>query len=128
MTSRRSALLATTALAAALMVGVLALPAQAALRHFDGTVVSKDTADRSFRISTQTGNRIRIQVNGKTQFERIGGFGALHKGMRIQVDAQRTDNGLVAKHVEPQGGGGGESGGDDHGGGGGGADDGPNHT
>jgi hypothetical protein len=51
--------------------------------------------------------------------------------MRIEVDAQTTANGLVAKQVEPQGGGGGgggsdDSGGDDHGGGGG--DDGPNHT
>ena len=129
MTSRRSALLATTALAAALTVGVLALPAQAALRHIDGTVVSKNSDNRSFRISTQNGNRIRIKVNGRTQFERIAGFGALHKGMRIEVDAQRTDDGLVARNIEPQGGGGGggdDSGGDDHGGGG--ADDGPNHT
>ena len=124
--SRRMALLATTALAAALTVGVLALPAQAALRHIDGTVVSKNSGDHSFRIKTQNGNRIRIRVNGKTQFERIGGFGALHKGMGIQVDAQSTDNGLLAKQIEPQAGGG--SGGDDHGGGGGGADDGPNHT
>jgi hypothetical protein len=127
MTSRRSALLATVALAAALMVGVLALPAGAALRHIDGTVVSKNSGDRSFRITTQNGNRIRIKVNGRTQFERIAGFGALHKGMRVEVDAQRTDNGLVARNVEPQGGGGGDdSDGDDHGGGG--TDDGPNHT
>jgi len=108
-----------TALAAALMVGVLALPAQAALRHIDGTVVSKNSGDRSFRVATQSGKRIRIEVNGRTQFERISGFGALHRDMRIQVDARRTDSGLVAKHVEPQGGGGS---------GGGGADDGPNHT
>jgi hypothetical protein len=126
MTRRRSALLATAALTAALTVGVLALPAQAAFRHFDGTVVSKDSGDHSFRLATQSGNRIRIKVNGRTQFERISGFGALHKGMRIEVDAERTDNGLVAKNVEPQGGGGDDSGGDDHGGGG--ADDGPNHT
>jgi hypothetical protein len=129
MTGRRSALLATTVLAAALTVGVLALPAQAALRHIDGTVVSTSSDNRSFRISTQNGNRIRIKVNSGTQFERIAGFGALHKGLRVEVDAQRTDNGLVAKNVEPQGGGGGDdSGGDDHGSGGGGADDGPNHT
>jgi uncharacterized membrane protein YgcG len=127
MTSRRLALLATTALAAALTVGVLAAPAQAALRHIDGTVVSKNSDNRTFRISTQNGNRVRIKVNARTQFERIAGFGALHKGMRIEVDAQRTDNGLVARNIEPQGGGGGDdSGGDDHGGGG--ADDGPNHT
>jgi hypothetical protein len=114
------------------MVGVLALPAQAALRHIDGTVLSKDNSNRTFRIVTENGNRLTVKVNGTTHFERLGGFGALHKGLRIEVDAQQTSGGLVAKHVEPQGGGGGggsdDSGGDDHGSGGGGADDGPNHT
>jgi hypothetical protein len=131
MRKTRLALFATAALAAALMVGLFAVTAQGALRHIDGTVVSKNSDDRTFRISTQSGNKIRIKVNGTTEFDRIAGFGALHKGMRIEVDAQTTANGLVAKQVEPQGGGGGgggsdDSGGDDHGGGGG--DDGPNHT
>jgi hypothetical protein len=133
MSSRQKASFAAVALAAALMVGVLAAPAQAALRHIDGTVVSKNSDNRTFRISTQSGNKVRIKVNGATEFERIAGFGALRKGMRIEVDAQTTSNGLVAKQVEPQGGNGGgggddDSGGDDHGSGGGGADDGPNHT
>jgi hypothetical protein len=131
MRKTRLALFATAALAAALMVGLFAVTAQGALRHIDGTVVSKNSDNRTFRISTQSGNKIRIKVNGTTEFDRIAGFGALHKGMRIEVDAQTTANGLVAKQVEPQGGGGGgggsdDSGGDDHGGGGG--DDGPNHT
>lgn len=130
----RAALLATVVLAGALAVGLVAAPAQAALRHIDGTVVSKNSDNRTFRISTQSGNKVRIKVNGTTEFERIAGFGALHKGMQIEVDAQTTSNGLVAKQVEPQGGNGGggggddDSGGDDHGSGGGGADDGPNHT
>jgi hypothetical protein len=131
MTSKRSALLATAALAAALMVGVLALSAQAAVRHIDGTVVSKDFGNHTFRLVTENGNRLRIKVNGKTAFERIGGFGALHKGLRIEVDAVRTDAGLLARQIEPQGGSGGgggdDVGGDDNGSGGG-ADDGPNHT
>jgi uncharacterized membrane protein YgcG len=130
MRKNRSALFATAALAAALMVCLFAVTAQGALRHIDGTVVSKNSDNRTFRISTQSGNKIRIKVNGTTKFDRIAGFGALHKGMRIEVDAQSTADGLVAKQVEPQGGGGGgsdDSGGDDHGGGGG-ADDGPNHT
>jgi hypothetical protein len=127
MTSRRMpAFLTSAVLAAALIVGVLAAPAQAALRHIDGTVVSKNSADRTFRIATQNGNKIRIKVNGATKFERIGGFGALHKGLRIEVDAQQTDNGLLAKQIELRGGSGG--GGNDDGGGGGGADDGPDHT
>jgi hypothetical protein len=129
----RAALLATVVLAGALAVGLVAAPAQAALRHDDGTVVSKNSDNRTFRISTQSGNKVRVKVNGTTEFERIAGFGALRKGMQIEVDAQTTANGLVAKQVEPQGGNGGgggddDSGGDDHGSGGGGADDGPNHT
>jgi uncharacterized membrane protein YgcG len=131
MLRKRAALLVTAVLAGALAVGLLAAPAQAALRHIDGTVLSKNSDNRTFKIRTQNGNSLRIKVNGATVFERIAGFGVLHKGMQIEVDARRTESGLIAKQVEPQGGGGGggdDSGGDDHGSGGGGADDGPNHT
>jgi uncharacterized membrane protein YgcG len=135
MIRRRAPLLATVVLAGALAVGLLAVPAQAALRHIDGTVVSKNSNNRTFRLSTQSG-KVQIKVNGSTDFERIAGFGALRQGMQIEVDAQTTANGLVAKQIEPQGGNGGgggggggdDSGGDDHGGGGHGGDDGPNHT
>ena len=125
-----SAQLATAVIAMAMALGVLALPAQAALRHIDGTVLSKNAADRTFRIATQNGNRIRIKVNSSTRFERIaGGFGGLHQGLRVEVDAKRTANGLLAVQVETRGGGGDDDGGaDDNGGGGSGADDGPNHT
>ncbi len=130
MTKRKSvpALLALTAIAAALSFGTLAAPAQAALRHLDGTVLSKDAGTKTFRITTQSGSRVRIKVNASTRFERIaGGFGGLRKGMQIQVDAVQTSDGLLAKKVEPQGGGGGGHD-DSGGGGGGGSDDGPNHT
>jgi uncharacterized membrane protein YgcG len=125
------ALLAITVLAGALMLGVLASPAQAALRHVDGTVLSKDAGAKTFRITTQGGSQIRVKVNAGTVFERIaGGFGGLRKGMQIEVDGVQTNNGLLARKVEPQGGRGGGGGGGDHGGGsgGGGSDDGPNHT
>jgi ABC-type phosphate transport system substrate-binding protein len=105
MLSRR---IASTLVVAAFALGAVALPAQAALRHIDGTVVSKNAANHSFRIKTQSGNQIRIKVNGSTQFQRIpGGFGGLHKGLRIEVEANGTTSGLVATHVETGGGGGG---------------------
>ena len=107
------------------MFGVLASPSQAALKHLDGTILSKNVSAKTFQISTQNGNQVRIKVNAKTVFQRItGGFGGLHKGMRVEVDAKQTSNGLLAKHVQPkESGGGGEGGG-----GGGGADDPPNHV
>ena len=122
MASRRSvsALLAVTMLAGALLFGVLATQAQAALRHLDGTILSKNVSAKTFQISTQNGNQVRIKVNANTVFQRItGGFGGLHKGMRVEVEAKQTSNGLLAKHVEPKESGGGE--------GGGGGNDGPNH-
>lgn len=111
---RVSLLIATTAL----MLGATALPAQAGLRHIDGTVVSKNASDHTFRLTTQGGDTVRVKVTSSTKFQRISGFGALHKGLRVEVDAKTTANGLVATQVETPGGGSG----------GGGADDGPNHT
>lgn len=115
--TRVSLLIATTAL----VLGAIALPAQAALRHIDGTVVSKNASNHTFRLTTQGGNTVRIKVTSSTKFQRLAGFGALHKGLRIEVDAKTTANGLVATQVETRGGRG-----DDNGGGG--ADDGHNHT
>jgi hypothetical protein len=123
MLGKRVSVLIATALAA-LAIGVIAVPAQAALRHIDGTVASKNASNHTFRITTQSGNKLSIRVNSATKFQRIaGGFSGLHAGMQVEVEAQQTNNGLLAKHVETRNGGGGNGGG-----GGGGSDDGPNHT
>ena len=127
LSKRVSVLLTTAALAATTMLGAFAIQAQAALRHIDGTVLSKNSDNRTFRITTQGGSQVRIKVTSSTRFERISGFGGLHKGLQVEVDAKTTSNGLVATQVETRGGGGGDDNGDDHDGGGG-ADDGPNHT
>jgi len=130
LSKRITSVLVAAALAATLTLGVLVLPAQAAVRHIDGTVLSKNAGNKTFRITTQSGSHIRIRVNSSTQFQRIaGGFGGLHKGLRIEVEAKTTSNGLLATHVETRQGGGAGGGADDNGGGGGGgADDGPNHA
>lgn len=130
MTSKRvTSLFAVLAIATALVLAALAGPAAAAIRHIDGTVVSKNAQSKSFQLSTQSGT-VRIRVGSATVFERISGFGGLRKGLEIEVDAKQTSNGLLATKIEPrESGGGNESGGgDDNGGHGGGHDDGPNHT
>ena len=116
---RVSGVLATTIVAGALMFALFATPAQAALMHLDGTILSKNAGAKTFQISTQNGNQVRVRTNVNTVFQRIpGGFGGLHKGMRVEVEAKQTKSGLLAKHVEPK---------ESRGGGGGGADDPPNH-
>lgn len=109
-------LLMAALLAAAVFGALVASDAQAALRHFDGKVLSKNNAAHTFRVRTENGNRIRFRVNGKTEFERIpGGFSGLERGLRVEVDAKRTDHGLLAKQVEKHRRDGGEDGGPGHG-------------
>jgi hypothetical protein len=117
-----------------------------ALKHYDGTVLSKQSSPKRFKLRTEGGQERKFRVNAGTRFERLSGFGGLDRGLAVEVDAKRTERGLVARQVEKAGGGGGggddpagddngssghgadDGPGDDHGSGGHGADDGPNHT
>ena len=124
---------AAAVIAAGQLVAAIAAPAQAARKHYDGTVLG--SGQDSFRIKTESGRKLKFEVNGRTDFERIsGGLAGLDRGDRIEVDAKAAGGSLIARHVEPRGGnGGGGNGGagnggaDDNGGGHGGTDDPPGH-
>ena len=105
-------LLATAALAA------VPATAPAAVREFEGTVVSVNRDARTFRLhDTERGTK-RIKVTRNTRFERIAGFAGLRKGMtRIEATVRRRDGRWIALEVERSGGGG------QHGGGGNGGPD-----
>ena len=109
---------AAAVIAAGLLVAAIAAPAQAALKHYDGTVLG--SGQDSFRIKTESGRKLKFEVNGRTDFERIsGGLAGLDRGDRIEVDAKAAGGSLN--------GGGGNGGADDNGGGHGGTDDPPGH-
>ena len=121
-TRNRSRALLVAMAVAALAISVFASSASAAVKHFDGKVLSKDASAQTFRVATQSGAKRTVQVTDNTKFERItGGFSGLDRGLRVGIDAKKTGDGLVAMQVEKDRNGGG------HGGGHGGADDGPNH-
>jgi hypothetical protein len=127
MRKRVSSIVLISAVCAALGVAVFAAGAQAAVRHFDGTVISKDSTAKTVRVRTESGAKVSFKVNARTRFERIGGgFSGLTKGLAVQIDANNASGQWVATQIEPRssGGGGGNSGGGGHGG----HDDGPNHT
>jgi len=110
------ALLAATAVAAvAPGVSARATPTTgaAALREFEGTVVSKSRAARTFRLRDSERGTVRIRVTRRTRFERINGFRGLRVGARnIEATVRRRDGRWIAVEVERSGGGG-EHGGDD---------------
>ena len=113
----------TTALAALALAGS-SLPAgaapaagSAALREFEGTVVSKNGEARTFRLRDSERGTVRIRVTRNTRFERVDGFAGLKVGAtNIEATVRRSDGRWIAVEVERSGGGG-EHGGDDDSGG-----------
>jgi hypothetical protein len=105
------------AAAAALPSGATAAPAGgSALREFEGTVVSVNRDNRTFRLRDTERGTVRIKVNRNTRFERVSGLGGLHAGMtNIESTVRRSNGRWVAIEVEKSGGGG-DHGGDDDGG------------
>jgi hypothetical protein len=96
------------ALLATLAVAVFAAPAAAsAATQYEGTVVSVNRDNRTFRLHDSERGTIRIKVTSSTRFERIAGFSGLRKGMtRIESTVRRSNGRWVALEVERSGGGG----------------------
>ena len=80
-----------------------AAPAQAQTA-FDGTVVSKNTNNRSFRLRDAERGTVRIYVTRNTRFERVNGFAGLKVGARNIESIVRKRNGRwIALEVERSG-------------------------
>ena len=109
-----TALVAVTAVAASSVpAGAAPTAGSAALREFEGTVVSKNGAARTFRLRDSERGTVRIRVTRNTSFERIAGFAGLKVGAtNIESTVRRRDGRWIAVEVERSGGGG-EHGGDD---------------
>jgi hypothetical protein len=120
-------LISTTAVAV-VAVAVASLPAGAATpassaatatasavtRQFEGTVVSKNPANRTFRLRDSERGVVRIRVTRNTRFERIAGFRGLKAGMKgVESTVRRRNGRWVALTVERSGGGGRHGGGND---------------
>jgi hypothetical protein len=117
MRKRVSSIFAISAVCAALGVVVFAGGAQAAVRHFDATVISKSSAGKTVQVRTESGAKLTFKVTARTKFERIaGGFSGLTKGLAVEIDANNASGRWVATQIEAD---------SDNSGG---HDDGPNHT
>jgi hypothetical protein len=106
----------------ALAVAVPAAPAgaagtagsAAAVREFEGTVVSVNRERRTFRLRDCERGTVRIKVNRRTRYERIDGFAGLRAGMtNVEAVVRRSNGRWVAREVEISGGGGEHGGCDD---------------
>jgi Domain of unknown function (DUF5666) len=102
-----------TVLVAALTAFGATTAGAAAVREFEGTVVSVNRDAKTFRLKDVERGTVRIKVTRNTRFERVDGFAGLKAGAkRIEATVKRKNGAWVALEVERSGGGG-EHGGDD---------------
>jgi Domain of unknown function (DUF5666) len=111
---KKLSLITATAALAAIPVAAPSADAQTQLREFEGTVVSVNRDNRTFRLRDTERGTIRIKVTSRTRYERISGFRGLRAGLRnVEATVRRSDGRWVATHVEISGGGGEHGGGSD---------------
>ncbi len=93
---------------AAVAVALAGAPAaSAAVREYEGTVVSVNRDNRTFRLHDSERGTVRIKVRRGTRFERIDGFRGLRAGQtNIEATVRRSNGRWVAIEVERSGGGG----------------------
>jgi uncharacterized membrane protein YgcG len=94
---------------------VIAAPASAATRQYEGTVVSVNRSARTFQIRDSERGTIRVKVTSSTRFQRVS-FSSLRAGLsNIETTVRRSNGRWIAVSVERSGGGGshGGHGGDD---------------
>ena len=88
----------TAAILATLVMLTVAQAAMAA--KFEGPVLSKNKQERTFRMNPENHSNVTIKVKGGTEFERIDGYAGLHKGLKVDVIAHRSDGRWVASKIE----------------------------
>ena len=104
------------ALIAGAALALSAPAASAQTREYEGTVVSINRAERTFKLRDSERGTIRVRVTNRTRFERISGFSGLRVGARnIETIVRRSNGRWVAVEVERSGGGGSHGGSDDDG-------------
>jgi hypothetical protein len=79
-------------------------PAQATrfVRHIEGPIVAIDHASRTFTVRDREHRNTlsTVKITPSTRFDNLAGFGALHRGQRVEVKAARVNGALTATKVE----------------------------
>ena len=111
---KKLSLITATAALAAIPAAAPGADAQTPLREFEGTVLSVNRDNRTFRLRDTERGTIRVKVTRRTRYERINGFAGLRRGLRnVEATVRRSNGRWVATHVEISGGGGEHGGGSD---------------
>ena len=126
MRTRLLAVLTISALALTAGLASIGTASAAAIRHYEGRVLSVDRDAKTFRLRDSERGSVTVFVTQSTRFSRTS-FAAVKTGRSVEVTVRRTNGHWQATKVEPRSRANGTEPGHDNGGGRGGNDDGANH-
>ena len=108
-TTKRS-LLACLVVAGLLMVpvmiaapGATATPravAASSQDKFEGKITSVNNSKHTFKMNDHHRGIVKIKANKSTRYEHLSGFGALHKGLKVDVKAHKKNGKWVADKID----------------------------
>jgi hypothetical protein len=89
------------ALAMVAILASLAVANAAVAKEIEGKVISKNSAEKTFRVNQGEGDgKVRIHTNSQTTYERLSGFGAIEIGMKVEAIVHRDNGHWLASKVE----------------------------
>ena len=96
------AVAATGATAQSSTTAAASAQASGLVRHIEGPIVAIDRAARTFTVRDREHRNAlaTVKVTSSTRFDNVAGFGALHRGERVEVKAVRANGALAATKVQ----------------------------
>ena len=106
---RRRGLIAALIVAALVVVPVMvAAPVAAAPKavmaskedSFEGPITKVNSAKHTFKLNDHHRGIVKIKANKGTRYEHLSGFGALHKGLKVDVKAHKKNGRWIADKID----------------------------
>ena len=67
---------------------------------FEGKITSVNGGNHTFKMNDHHRGNVKIKANGSTRYEHLSGFGALHKGLKVDVKAHKSNGKWVADKID----------------------------
>lgn len=67
---------------------------------FEGKITSVNAGKHTFKMNDHHRGIVKIKANSSTRYEHLSGFGALHKGLKVDVKAHKTNGKWVADKID----------------------------
>ena len=65
-----------------------------------GPITKVNRAKHTFKLNDHHRGIVKIKANKRTRYEQLSGFGALHKGLKVDVNAHKKSGRWIADKID----------------------------